>query len=93
MLNFEKIAKYLIAFQPGDEYKVIKPIDLGFGSNTYSPNPKNYIKVKSGEIIKYDGESSNGNVWFYYEGKRGKIEAGSISNLIDRGSLVLHKKH
>ena len=70
------------------KYKVLKPMDLAYGSHTRS-SVCHYETIEPGTIVMLDDIANNGNVWFIdHEGKRGKIAAGCISNLKLRGILI-----
>lgn len=70
------------------KYKVLKPMDLGYGSHTRC-YVRNWKTIEPGTIVMLDSVAPNGNVWFIDdEGKRGKIEAGCITNLERRGVVV-----
>ena len=71
-------------------YTVLKPFRLGYGSDVRSPTPKRYKTMKPGDEILYQSTAPNGNVWFSDpDGERGKIECGQLSNLVDRGDIIL----
>jgi hypothetical protein len=65
---------------------------IGIGSNSMNPNTTS-LSISSGTILRWEEDSRNGNVWFNVEidGQkyRGKIECGSITNLINRGRISL----
>jgi hypothetical protein len=83
------LAKNIVS--SGDyEYEVLEPLTLGFGSHTRQLSPSNYKTYKRGEVLTLDSESRNGNVWFIdKDGDRGKIESGSVQNLVRRGMVKL----
>jgi hypothetical protein len=56
---------------------------LGYGSYVGHSSPTGYNKYVCGDILILDSVADNGNVWFIdINGKRGKIECGSISNMV-----------
>lgn len=70
------------------KYRVRWPMDLAYGSHTRS-SVCHYKTIEPGTIVTLDSVAPNGNVWFIdHEGKRGKIEAGCISNLERRGVVA-----
>lgn len=74
-------------------WEVTGDLKLTIGSHSRNPNGTNHIKLKLGERIVWDDDAPNGNVWFYfnYNGKkeRGKIESGTIINLIKENRIKL----
>lgn len=69
-----------------EEYEVLSPITLRYGSNTRNPNPSKCKIIPAGSILVLDSVANDGNVWFIDEcGERGKIECGSIENLLREG--------
>ena len=79
----------------GDEFVVVKgynnrPFSLTFGSYVDSRtggNPGSSGAIEPGEIISFEEEAPNGNVWFNYKGKRGKTESGSLLNMLKAGVI------
>lgn len=70
------------------KYKVLKRMDLAYGSHTRS-SVCHYKTIEPGTIVTLDSVAPNGNAWFIdHEGKRGKIEAGCITNLERRNIVV-----
>lgn len=68
--------------------EVLKPFSLGFGSHTRCQTSKTHQTLAVGDIIKLDCESDAGNVWFYTkDNQRGKIECGSVSNMVKSGMI------
>ena len=69
-------------------YIVRKPFTLGYGSDTRNPNPTRSRTLQVGEVVTRVAEYPNGNVWITDpDGERGKIECGSIANLLRDGRL------
>lgn len=71
----------------------IRHFTIGIGSNTRNPNSID-LPIPKGTILKWDGDSDNGNVWFIVtisetEEYRGKIESGIITNVINDGKIEL----
>lgn len=64
----------------GDKFKVKKSFELDMGDKK--------LQLKVGDVLKWDGDSPSGNVWFYFNGKRGKTENGSIHNILKKDVLV-----
>lgn len=65
-----------------------EPMILRYGSHTRHLSGTHSKTWPIGSVLQLDDESPNGNVWFIDpDGERGKIEAGSVSNLICRGSV------
>jgi len=74
------------------KWRASKDMSIGIGSDTRNPNTKP-LHVPKGTILIWEEDSRNGNVWFYVtidgESHRGKIECGSITNLIKQGDIEL----
>jgi hypothetical protein len=77
----------------GSTWEVTGNLRLTIGSDTRNPNGTSRITLNIGEKIVWDDDAPNGNVWFYfnYNGKkeRGKVESGSIINLISSNKIKL----
>jgi len=77
----------------GSTWEVTGYLRLTIGSNTRNPNGTARITLNIGEKIVWDEDAPNGNVWFYFNYKgnkeRGKIECGSIINLISPNRIKL----
>jgi hypothetical protein len=74
------------------KWEALRDFSIGIGSHSQNPNSTNLI-IKRGSILVWDDDAPNGNVWFYVEidgvKHRGKIESGSILNLINRDLIQL----
>lgn len=68
------------------KYEVLEDLRLTFGTHTRGGLATIKI-IEKGKIIELDSEAPNGNVWFNTEHGRGKIECGSVSNIIKRGKV------
>lgn len=72
-------------------YIVNKQIVLGYDSHVHRPTSPRHKVIEPGAVLTLDSEAPNGNVWFIDEdGERGKIECGSVSNLLRDGRVGLH---
>jgi hypothetical protein len=70
-------------------FRVEKEFTLGYDSSVRNPTPSRFRRIEVGEILRLNGESASGNVFFIdAEGRRGKTEAGEVANLTRRGILV-----
>jgi hypothetical protein len=94
--NFETFVNENV--RRGDTFEVIegynnRPFELMVGTDVRSPYGGEAVSLPKGHEIEFESEAPNGNIWFSFEhpesGKklRGKIEAGSIQNLI-RGKKI-----
>jgi hypothetical protein len=74
------------------KWRATKDMSIGIGSHSMNPNT-NSLHVPKGTILIWDEDSRSGNVWFYVTiddiRHRGKIECGSIVNLIKKGDIEL----
>lgn len=77
------------AIRYGSIWKAKVPLTILIDSHTRNPNGRP-ILLPIGTEIKWDGDSPNGNVWFIVAEtkQRGKMEAGSIFNVLNRLELV-----
>jgi hypothetical protein len=74
----------------GQKYVVVDTIPLGYDSDVRAPTPRRFKRHQAGAVLTHDGDAPNGNVWFIDgDGDRGKIESGSINNLVKRGVIRL----
>lgn len=71
----------------GDLFRVLKPITLGFDSDTQHPNPRSVKTFRQGDVLRYESTAENGLVWFTDSlGRRGMIQS-SIRGLLSRDVL------
>ena len=64
-------------------YRVASPIMLGYDSHTRQLTPSRFKRHGVGALLTLDTVAPDGTVWFFDEdGERGKIDAGSVENLL-----------
>lgn len=78
----------------GSKWRTLQPYSIGIGSDTRNPNTTS-LNIPVGTILTWETDSPNGNVWFNVTLNdvkyRGKVESGSITNVIRRGIIELHE--
>ena len=71
------------------KYIVTGELRLEYGTYVGREVPSEVRVIPIGEEITLETEAPNGNVWFVDErGKSGKIQCGSVSNLVKRGVVL-----
>jgi hypothetical protein len=74
------------------KWTAMADIDITIGSHSQNPNGTS-VTIPIGTTLTWDGDSPNGNVWFVFYlddvQHRGKIECGTITNLIKRGAISI----
>jgi hypothetical protein len=85
--NFEKDQWFFTDVRLFTVNATDRPFRGIFGSHVRNPNGFGR-DIEAGETIRFDDVAENGNVWFYHNGERFKIEAGSLENLINRNRIT-----
>jgi hypothetical protein len=71
---------------------VKRPFELVMGSHTRNVHGTHRMPLITGDILTFDYESDNGNVWFYTLNKQcGKIECGSLDNMVKSGMISIDR--
>lgn len=86
------IMENLTEIRYNSKWEVLTDFSIGIGSHSQNPNTTSLV-VKKGEILKWEDDAPNGNVWFILERNgqtfRGKIESGAITNVIKSNRIKL----
>ena len=74
------------------KWVALKDFSIGIGSHSMNPNTTS-LPIPKGTVLTWEENSPNGNVWFNVEidgiKHRGKIESGSIINVINSNKITL----
>ena len=83
----------LTEIRQGSKWVATMEFNIGIGSHSRNPNTKP-LKIPTGTILQWDGDSRDGNVWFNVEidGEkyRGLTQSGNIVEVIKSGRISLY---
>jgi hypothetical protein len=73
--------------------KIVKPFHIITGSHTQNLGGTGYRELRTGEIVEAKEPTTwTSNVWITTEDNtRGKIECGSVNNLVARGLATINQ--